>query len=44
MLFALLFGFSMDYQVFLVSRIREEWRAGAISDSDAVASGLARTG
>ncbi len=44
MLFALLFGFSMDYQVFLVSRIREEWRAGAKSDSDAVASGLARTG
>jgi RND superfamily putative drug exporter len=44
MLFALLFGFSMDYQVFLVSRIREEWRAGAVSDSDAVASGLARTG
>jgi len=44
MLFALLFGFSMDYQVFLVSRIREEWRAGAVSDSDAVASGLAKTG
>ena len=43
MLFALLFGFSMDYQVFLVSRIREEWRAGA-SDSDAVARALARTG
>jgi putative drug exporter of the RND superfamily len=43
MLFALLFGFSMDYQVFLVSRIREEWRAGA-GDSDAVARGLARTG
>ncbi|HEY6315318.1 MAG TPA: MMPL family transporter [Streptosporangiaceae bacterium] len=41
MLFALLFGFSMDYQVFLISRIREEWRAGA---SDAVANGLARTG
>jgi len=41
MLFALLFGFSMDYQAFLVSRIREEWRAGA---SDAVANGLARTG
>jgi putative drug exporter of the RND superfamily len=41
MLFALLFGFSMDYQVFLVSRIREEWRAGA---SDAVTNGLARTG
>ncbi|HEY7432990.1 MAG TPA: MMPL family transporter [Streptosporangiaceae bacterium] len=43
MLFALLFGFSMDYQVFLVSRIREEWLAGA-SDSDAVANGLASTG
>ena len=44
MLFALLFGFSMDYQVFLVSRIREEWRAGGASDSAAVANGLARTG
>ena len=48
MLFALLFGFSMDYQVFLVSRIREEWRAGPVgsptADSDAVANALARTG
>jgi putative drug exporter of the RND superfamily len=48
MLFALLFGFSVDYQVFLVSRIREEWRAApagsATADSDAVASALARTG
>jgi len=43
MLFALLFGFSMDYQVFLISRIREERRAG-MSESDAVAAGLARTG
>jgi putative drug exporter of the RND superfamily len=43
MLFALLFGFSMDYQVFLISRIREEWRAGA-PDSEAVAGGLAKTG
>jgi putative drug exporter of the RND superfamily len=43
MLFALLFGFSMDYQVFLVSRIREQWLGGA-SDSDAVASGLAMSG
>jgi uncharacterized membrane protein YdfJ with MMPL/SSD domain len=45
---ALLFGFSMDYQVFLVSRIREEWRAGPAgsitADSDAVANALARTG
>jgi RND superfamily putative drug exporter len=43
MLFALLFGFSMDYQVFLVSRIKEEWRSGR-GDSDAVANGLAATG
>ena len=43
MLFALLFGFSMDYQVFLISRIREEWRTG-MADSDAVAAGLAKTG
>src|SRR6266851_2412255 len=42
MLFALLFGFSMDYQVFLVSQIRDEWLGGA-SDTDAVANGLAAT-
>jgi putative drug exporter of the RND superfamily len=44
MLFALLFGFSMDYQVFLISRIREEWRASPLADSHAVANGLAKTG
>lgn len=27
MLFAILFGLSMDYQVFLVSRMQEEWQA-----------------
>jgi putative drug exporter of the RND superfamily len=43
MLFALLFGFSMDYQVFLLSRIREERLSGA-TDSDAVTGGLAATG
>jgi putative drug exporter of the RND superfamily len=43
MLFALLFGFSMDYQVFLISKIREEWVAGA-GDSAAVTRGLASTG
>ena len=43
MLFALLFGFSMDYQVFLISRIREEWAAGA-GNSAAVTNGLASTG
>jgi RND superfamily putative drug exporter len=43
MLFALLFGFSMDYQVFLISKIREEWVSGA-GDSAAVTRGLAATG
>jgi RND superfamily putative drug exporter len=43
MLFAMLFGLSMDYEVFLVSRIREEWeRTG--SNELAVMLGLARTG
>ncbi len=42
-LFAMLFGLSMDYEVFLVSRMREEWDAGA-SNERAVAVGLAKTG
>ena len=33
----------MDYEVFLVSRMREEWDNGA-SNEDAVAEGLAKTG
>jgi putative drug exporter of the RND superfamily len=42
MLFAIVFGLSMDYEVFLLSRVREEWdRTG---DSRAsVADGLAST-
>jgi RND superfamily putative drug exporter len=43
MLFAMLFGLSMDYEVFLVSRMREEWDAGA-SNEDAVVAGLEKTG
>jgi putative drug exporter of the RND superfamily len=43
MLFAMLFGLSMDYEVFLVSRMREEWDNGK-SNEDAVAEGLAVTG
>jgi RND superfamily putative drug exporter len=42
MMFAILFGLSMDYEVFLVSRIREEY----LKDGDtrrAVAEGVART-
>jgi RND superfamily putative drug exporter len=42
-LFAALFGLSMDYEVFMVSRIREAHDAGE-SDLDAVAHGLERTG
>jgi RND superfamily putative drug exporter len=42
-LFAMLFGLSMDYEVFLVTRMREYWDAGE-SNSDAVAHGLERTG
>jgi RND superfamily putative drug exporter len=42
MLFAVLFGLSMDYEVFLMSRIREEWdRTG--DNALAVADGLAAT-
>jgi RND superfamily putative drug exporter len=42
MMFAILFGLSMDYEVFLISRIREEY----LEDGDtrrAVADGLAKT-
>jgi RND superfamily putative drug exporter len=42
-LFAMLFGLSMDYEVFLVSRMREEWDNGR-SNEEAVAAGLAKTG
>jgi putative drug exporter of the RND superfamily len=42
-LFALLFGLSMDYEVFLVTRMRESWDAG-LDNTHAVADGLERTG
>ena len=42
-LFAMLFGLSMDYEVFLVARMREFWDEGRDNES-AVASGLERTG
>ena len=42
-LFAMLFGLSMDYEVFLVSRMREAW--DSVGDNGrAVAQGLERTG
>jgi RND superfamily putative drug exporter len=43
MLFAIVFGLSMDYEVFLVSRIHERW-AHTRDHSRAVAEGLALTG
>jgi RND superfamily putative drug exporter len=43
MLFAIVFGLSMDYEVFLLTRIREEYdRTG--DNNQAVADGLAATG
>jgi RND superfamily putative drug exporter len=42
MLFAIVFGLSMDYEVFLLSRIKEEYdRSG--NNAEAVADGLAAT-
>jgi RND superfamily putative drug exporter len=43
LMFAVVFGLSMDYEVFLISRVREEWvmRRDA---SEAVANGIAFTG
>jgi putative drug exporter of the RND superfamily len=42
MMFAILFGLSMDYEVFLLSRIREEYDASG-NNREAVAIGLAKT-
>ncbi len=43
LMFAILFGLSMDYEVFLVSRIHEEWvRTG--DNEQAVTRGQAETG
>jgi RND superfamily putative drug exporter len=43
MVFAFLFGLSMDYEVFILSRIREEYDAGRSTD-EAVIEGIGRTG
>jgi RND superfamily putative drug exporter len=43
MLFAIVFGLSMDYEVFLVSRMHERW-VHTRDNSRAVAEGLALTG
>jgi putative drug exporter of the RND superfamily len=48
LLFCIAFGLSMDYEVFLISRIREFWlstgRAGSDDNDESVALGLAHTG
>ena len=41
--FAIVFGLSMDYEVFLISRVHEEWQTRRDA-SAAVRDGLARTG
>jgi RND superfamily putative drug exporter len=43
LMFAVVFGLSMDYEVFLISRIREEWVRGRDA-TQAVADGIAFTG
>jgi putative drug exporter of the RND superfamily len=43
LVFAIVFGLSMDYEVFLVSRIHEEWQHHG-NASGAVREGLIRTG
>ena len=42
-MFAIMFGLSMDYEVFLLSRIRESYVATG-DNTGAIASGLQRTG
>ncbi len=44
MLFAILFGLSMDYQVFLVTRIHEEYVKSGQDNDVGVRNGLAATG
>jgi uncharacterized membrane protein YdfJ with MMPL/SSD domain len=43
LMFAIMFGLSMDYEVFLISRIRESYVATG-DNTAAIASGLQRTG
>jgi putative drug exporter of the RND superfamily len=43
MVFAFLFGLSMDYEVFILARVREEYDRGGSTDA-AVVEGIGRTG
>jgi RND superfamily putative drug exporter len=45
LIFSVLFGLSMDYEVYLISRIQEEWQRGGRADNQrAITSGLAKSG
>ncbi|WP_066904218.1 MMPL family transporter [Millisia brevis] len=47
LMFCLAFGVSMDYEIFILSRIAEQWRSGdgsAEANRQAVALGIAQTG
>jgi RND superfamily putative drug exporter len=43
LLFAILFGLSMDYEIFIVSRMREAWDRGASND-EAIREGMRNSG
>jgi RND superfamily putative drug exporter len=43
LLFAVLFGLSMDYEIFIVSRMREAWDQGA-SNEEAIRTGMRSSG
>ncbi|CAN2214430.1 COG2409 Predicted drug exporters of the RND superfamily [Candidatus Nanopelagicaceae bacterium] len=43
LLFAVLFGLSMDYEIFIVSRMREAWDSGA-SNEDSIREGMRSSG
>jgi putative drug exporter of the RND superfamily len=43
LVFAIVFGLSMDYEVFLVARVAEARQAG-LAEAEALAEGMARTG
>jgi putative drug exporter of the RND superfamily len=44
MLFTILFGLSMDYEIFLLSRVREDYLLNGRNNGLAVANGVAATG
>ena len=43
LLFAVLFGLSMDYEIFIVSRMREAWDGGA-NNEDSIREGMRNSG